>query len=108
VVAAPAITTNNAGQKDVSGYTGGMGTVVAQGTRKRKPRPADIAAAEQQIAALKAGILADAMIAPGQLAAGQLVTEKIRFPGKRERGLAVMVTLAGEEHSFRFEAPADQ
>jgi hypothetical protein len=108
VVAAPAITTNNAGQKDVSGYTGGMGTVVAQGTRKRKPRPADIAAAEQQIAALKAGILADAMIAPGQLAAGQLVTEKIRFPGKRERGLVVTVTLAGEEHSFRFDAPADQ
>ena len=73
------------------------------------PRPADIAAAaEQQIAALKAGILADATIAPGQLAVGQLVTGKIRFPGKRERGLVVTVSLAGEEHSFRFDAPADQ
>ncbi|KRC78223.1 hypothetical protein [Sphingomonas sp. Root241] len=108
VVAAPAIMTNNSGQKDVSGYTGGMGNVVAQGTHKRKPRPADVAAAEKQIAALKAGILADATIAPGQLAAGQLVTEKIRFPGKRERGLVVTVSLAGEEHSFRFDAPAGQ
>lgn len=108
VVAMPAITTNNAGQKDVSGYTGGMGNVVAQGSRKRKPRPADVVAAEKQIAALKAGILADATIAPGQLAAGQLVTEKIRFPGKRERGLVVTVSLAGEEHSFRFDAPADR
>lgn len=108
VVAAPAITTNNAGQKDVSGYTGGMGNVVAQGTRKRKPRPAEVAAAEKQIAALKAGILADTTIAPGQLAAGQLVTEKIKFRNKRERGLVVTVSLAGEEHSFRFDAPADQ
>lgn len=102
---APAILTNNSGQKDVSGYTGGMGTSVAQATRKRKPKAAEVAAADARIAGLKAGILADTVIAPGQLAAGQLVTEKIKFRDKRERGLVVTVTLAGEEHSFRFEAP---
>lgn len=106
VIAAPAIVTNNAGQKDVSGYTGGMGTSVAQSARKRKPRAADVAAAETQIAGLKAGILADATVAPGQVVAGRLVTEKIRFRNKRERGLVVTVTLAGEEHRFAFEAPA--
>lgn len=106
VTEAPAILTNNSGQKDVSGFTGGMATTVAQPARKRKPRPADVTAAEAQIAALKAGILADTMIAPGQLAAGQLVTEKIKFRNRRERGLVVTVTLAGEEHNFKFDAPA--
>jgi hypothetical protein len=105
VTEAPAILTNNSGQKDVSGFTGGMATTVAQPARKRKPKPADVAAAEAQIAALKAGILTDTVIAPGQLAAGQLVTAKIKFRDKRERGLVVTVTLAGEEHSFRFDAP---
>jgi len=102
---APAMLSNNSGQKDVSGYTGGMGASVAQPARKRKPRAGDVAAADARIAALKAGILADTVIAPGQLAAGQLVTEKIKFRNKRERGLVVTVTLAGEEHSFRFDAP---
>jgi hypothetical protein len=102
---APAILTNNSGQKDVSGYTGGMGAPVAQATRKRKPKPAEIAAADARIAGLKAGILADTVIAPGQLAAGQLVTEKIKFRNKRERGLVVTVALAGEEHSFTFDVP---
>jgi hypothetical protein len=107
VAEAPAILTNNSGQKDVSGYTGGMGTAVAQpGRRKRKASPADIAVAEKQIAALRAGILADTVIAPGRLATGQLVTEKIKFRNRRERGLVVTVTLAGEEHVFRFDAPA--
>jgi hypothetical protein len=105
VIEAPAITTNNAGQKDVSGYTGGMATAVAQPGRKRKPKAADVAAAEAQIAALEAGVLTDTTIAPGQLAAGQLVTEKIRFRNKRERGLVVTVTLDGEQHSFTFDAP---
>jgi hypothetical protein len=106
VTEAPAMVTNNSGQRDVSGYTGGMGATVAQSGRKHKIKPAEAAAAEAQIAALKAGILTDTVIAPGQLAAGQLVTEKIKLRNKRERGLVVTVTLAGEEHSFRFEAPA--
>lgn len=102
----PAMLSNNSGQKDVTGFTGGMNAGVAQAGSRRKPKPADVAAAEQQISALKAGILADGVIAPGQLAAGQLVTEKIRFRNKRERGLVVMVTLAGEEHRFTFDAPS--
>jgi hypothetical protein len=102
----PALLSNNSGQKDVTGFTGGMNAGVARGGSRRKLKPADVAAAEAQIAALKAGILADTVIAPGQLAAGQLVTEKIKLPGKRERGLVVTVTLAGEEHSFTFDAPA--
>lgn len=99
----PAMTTTNSGQRDVSGYTGGMGTAVAQSARRRKPG-AD-PAVEAQIAALKAGILADSVIAPGQLAAGQLVSEKIKFRDKRKRGLVVTVAVAGETHSFAFDAP---
>jgi hypothetical protein len=102
----PALLTNNSGQKDVTGFTGGMNAGVARSSSRRKPRPAEVAAAEAQIAALKAGILADAMIAPGQVAAGQLVTEKLKFRDKRERGLVVTVTLAGEEHGFKLDAPA--
>lgn len=105
VTANPAIGTNNSGQRDVSGYTGAMGTTVAQSGRKQKPRAADTAAAEAQVAALRAGILADTVIAPGQVAAGQLVSEKIKFRNKRERGLVVTVTVAGETHSFAFDAP---
>ncbi|AQR73456.1 hypothetical protein [Sphingomonas sp. LM7] len=103
VVEAPAIGTNNAGQRDVGGYTGSMGTAVAQGSRKRKAKPDP--AAEAQVAALRAGILTDGTIAPGAVVAGQLVSEKIKFRNKRERGLVVTVTLAGEAHSFAFDAP---
>lgn len=103
VAEAPAMGTNNAGQRDVSGYTGSMGTAVAQGSRKRKAKPDP--AVEAQVAALQAGILADAPIAPGQVAAGQLVSEKIKFANRRERGVVVTVTLAGEEHRFAFDAP---
>lgn len=103
VAEAPAIGTNNAGQRDVSGYTGSMGTAVAQGSRKRKAKPDP--AVEAQVAALQAGILTDALITPGQVAAGQLVSEKIRFANKHERGMVVTVTLAGDVHSFAFEAP---
>lgn len=100
----PAMTTTNSGQRDVSGYTGGMGATVASSGRKRKPKVPD-AATEAQIAALRAGILADTSIAPGQVAAGQLVSEKIRFRDKRKRGLTVTVNVAGETHSFVFDAP---
>lgn len=104
---APAMNTTFSGQKDVSGFTGGMTSgPVAQSTGKRTRKSADVAAAEQQIAALQAGILADTNIAPGQVAAGQLVSEKIKFRNKRERGLVVTVTVAGETHSFTFDAPA--
>ena len=104
---APAMNTSFTGQKDVSGFTGGMTSgSVAQPAGKRTRKSADTAAADAQIAALRAGILADTNIAPGQVAAGQLVTEKIKFRNKRERGLVVTVTVAGEEHSFAFDAPA--
>lgn len=103
----PALLSNNSGQKDVTGFTGGMNSGVARSGGRRKPKAADVAAADAQIAALKAGILADTTVAPGQLAAGQLVSEKIRFRDKRKRGLVVTVTVGSEAHSFSFEAPAD-
>ncbi|NIJ19065.1 hypothetical protein FHS95_000734 [Sphingomonas naasensis] len=101
----PTLVNNTAGQKDVTGFTGGMNSGVARGSGRRKPKAADVAAANAQIAALKAGILADASIGAGQVAAGQLVSEKIRFRDKRKRGLVVTVTVAGETHSFAFDAP---
>lgn len=104
---APAMNTSFTGQKDVSGFTGGMASgSVAQPAGKRTRKSADTAEAEKQIAALQAGILADTNIAPGQVAAGQLVSEKIKFRNKRDRGLVVTVTVAGEAHSFTFDAPA--
>jgi hypothetical protein len=102
----PAMHSNFSGQKDISGFSGGMTSgPVVQSERKRPRRPADTAAADAQIATLQAGILADTSIAPGRVVAGQLVTEKLRLPDKRKRGLIVTVTLAGEVHSFRVDAP---
>lgn len=105
--AAPPILTNNSGQKDVSGYTGNMGASSAAPIRVRRTKkvaPAEVAAAEAQIAGLKAGILTDRSIAPGEIAAGQVVTEKLRRG--RDRAVELSITIGGETHSFKFDAPA--
>jgi hypothetical protein len=102
---APPIMTNNSGQKDVTGYTGGTATTAAAPVNTRRAvrvKPEAAAAAEAQIAALKAAILTDRSIAPREVAAGQLVTEKLKLKGK-DRALAVTVTIGDDTHSFTLD-----
>ena len=102
--AAPAITTTGTGQKDVSGYTGNMGMSAApvRAPGKKRVSAQARAAAEQQIAGLKAGILSERSVAPGEVAAGQLVTEKFKLRG-RDRAVEVIVTVGGDTHSFKLD-----
>jgi hypothetical protein len=104
---APPILTNNSGQKDVSGYTGSMGAAGGAPIAPRRSvrlKPEELAAVEAQVAGLKAAILTDRSVAPGEVAAGQLVTEKLKLRG-RERAVKVTVTVGDDTHSFEFDAP---
>ena len=62
-------------------------------------------AVQQQVEALKAGILQTATVEPGKATGAQLVTEKIKFSRKEEKVLHVTVDFNGEQHQFDFEAP---
>jgi hypothetical protein len=101
---APAMVTTNTGQKDVSGYTGNMGAPagLVQQRRADAPLPPEV---EAQIAGLKAGILTDAIIAPGDILARQAVTTKLKFRKASNRDLIVSISVAGEIHNFSFAAP---
>jgi hypothetical protein len=102
---APAMTTTNTGQKDVSGYTGNMGAsgvVAPRNNRSAGPLPPE---AQAQIAGLEAGILTDATIAPGDILARQAVTQKLKFRKASNRDLIVSISVAGEIHNFSFAAP---
>jgi len=100
------------GRVDVSGFTGGSAVGgdeyirQNQSRSKSKTRPTISAAeAEAQIAALKQGILQDSTLAPGKIAAGQVVTEQLKFGKKEDRTLHLRVRVANEEHSFTLAAP---
>ena len=109
--AAPQIQVDGAGHPDVSGYTGG--SAVAPGaivSRTKQPSPKSKpsisrAAAEAQIAVLKQAILQDTTIQPGQIAVGQIVSEKLKFKKGEDRTLHLRVTIAGDEHGFTIAAP---
>ena len=110
--AAPVMPTNSEGQVDVSGYTGGMGLSGDETLRRSRPdrakRKATITPqeAEAQIQALKAAILKDQSLQPKQIAAGQLVSEPLKFKKDEDRTLHLRVRAAGAEHSFTLMAPA--
>jgi hypothetical protein len=102
--AAPSLPVNGAGQTDVSGFSGGMGTTVAgvpQGAidRSRRADPKTVAA----VAALDAVLLKPIMLKPGAADGGQIVTTKL----KRGKTVSVTVTVmfAGEEHRFDVAVP---
>lgn len=102
---APPIMTNNSGQKDVTGFTGGTATAAAAPVNTRRAvrvKPEAAAAAEAQIAGLKAAILTDRSIAPRDVAAGQLVTEKLKLKGK-DRAVTVTVAIGDDTHSFTLD-----
>lgn len=103
--AAPPVMTNNSGQKDVTGFTGGTATTAAAPVNTRRAvrvKPEAAAAAEAQIAGLKAAILTDRSIAPREVAAGQLVTEKLKLKGK-DRTVVVTVAIGDDTHSFTLD-----
>jgi len=66
------------------------------------------AADEQaQVAALRAGVLQSSTVPPGGVAAGQLVTEALKFKGREEHSLHIVILLNGEQHEFDVPVPAE-
>lgn len=109
---APQQTVRDGGQVDVTGFTGG--STIGRDEYVRRTRPSrrakptiSEAEAAQQIALLNQAILKDTTFAPGQVAAGQVVSEKLEFGKKEERTLHVRVRLAGDEHPFTIAAPKE-
>jgi hypothetical protein len=110
--AAPQQTTRDGGQLDLTGFTGGSAVggdeYVRRSRSSRKVKPTiSEAEAEQQINVLKQAILQDSTLAPGQVAAGQVVSEQLKFAKREDRTLHVRVRVAGEEHGFTIMAPAE-
>ena len=62
---------------------------------------------DQQIAALKAGVLQTLTIAPGGTGGAQIVTEKLRFARRELRVLKIAVKFNGENYDFRVDVPRD-
>ena len=97
------------GRVDPTGYTGGA-RIGQEELLRRLPRRSTEPTiskeeAEKQIAVLKSGILQDTTVAPGQIAAGQLVTQKLDFKKGEDRTLHVRVRIGGDEHGFTIAAP---
>ena len=111
--AAPQMQVNSAGQADVSNYTGGSAIgseeIIRQSNTpsQRAKGSIDRKTADAQIAALKQAILQDTTIAPGQIAVGQIVSEKLKFRKGEDRTLHLKVRVAGDEHGFTLAAPSD-
>lgn len=105
----PATTYNKAGQPDVHNFTGGSAPI-GGGINPEAPvrsGPADNPALEQQIENLKAGILQDVTIAPGDVEGGEIVTEHLRFHWREKHTLHIAVRFNGDEHDFDLPAPPE-
>lgn len=103
----PQTTTARSGELDVSGITGASDAIgrTVSGNARGRGKPADDPQIQQQVDALRAGILQTTSIAPSQAGGGQIVTDKIKFGRKDEKSLRVTVSFNGEQHEFAFEAP---
>ena len=106
----PAATFNKSGQPDVHNFTGSSAPIGSEINPEAPVRtgPADNPALEQQIANLKAGILQDVTIAPGDVQGGEIVTERIRFHWREKHTLRIAVHFNGEEHDFELPAPPEE
>jgi hypothetical protein len=97
------------GRVDVTGYTGGAAIGGDEYVRRNQARRGKAtiseADAQAQITALRQAILQDSSVAPGQIAVGQVVSDKLKFAKGEERLLHVRVRIAGDEHSFTIAAP---
>jgi hypothetical protein len=109
-VAGPATTYNQFGQPDVHNFTGSSAPLSGR-VNPEAPEataPGDSGALEQQIASLKAGILQDLAVAPGEVKGGELVTGRIRFHWREKHTLHIEVRFNGEEHEFDVQAPPQE
>jgi hypothetical protein len=110
--ASPQMNVTSQGQVDVRAYTGGMGVGADEAVRRAPPgqskaKPTiSVEQADQQIAALKLAILQDSTLKPGEIAAGQIVSEPLKFKKGADRTIHLWVQIAGDEHSFTLAAPA--
>ena len=96
---------------DVTGFTGGStlgGDEYVRQSNRRKSKPTiSSVEAEAQIAALKQVILQDLTLQPGQIAAGQVVTEQLKFGKEEDRTLHLRIRVGGDQHDFTIQAPKD-
>jgi hypothetical protein len=97
---------DGSGRMDVTGYSNSSAVGSNEAIRWSKPT-IDRKTADAQIAALKQAVLQDQTIAPGQIAVGQLVSQKLKFKKGEDRTLHLMVRIAGDEHGFTLAAPSD-
>ena len=109
--ASPQMMSDTSGRVDVSGYTGGTALagdeIIRRSNQRRSEAKPTISAqeAESQIAALKQVILQDSTVQPKQVAAAQVVSEKLKFKKGEDRTVHLWVRFAGDEHSFTLAAP---
>ena len=102
-------TYNKSGQPDVHNFTGSSAPI---GGQINPEAPTDstrvsIAALARQIASLRAGILQDVTIGPGEVKGGEVVTERIKFHWREKHTLHVAVRFNGEQYDFDLPAPAE-
>lgn len=100
---------SGAGEPDVSGYTGASNPtsgVVSAHTEVGESGSAADAQQNEQVNALRAGILHSMIIPSATALGGQVVSEKLKFARKEERSLRVTVEFNGEQHEFTLVPPA--
>ena len=108
--ASPQLNVRDGGRIDVTGYTGGAAVAQSEQIRRSQRRTTKPAISQDQanaqIASLRAAILTESTVAPGQIVAGQIVSQKLDFGKDANRTLHVRVQIAGDEHSFTIAAPS--
>jgi hypothetical protein len=103
----PAMTYNQSGQPDVHNFRGGGAAMGAQADPEAPAAaaPAEAGALQAQIASLRAGVLQDVTIAPGEVKGGEIITRPLRFHWREKHTLRIAVRFNGEEHDFDLPAP---
>ncbi len=98
-------------QPDVSNYHGSSTVAQTQAIAlnskrsKKKVSPENQRKAEAEISLLKMAIIQDRLLPPGGLAAGMLVSEKLKR-GVAGKPMKLTVTIGTDLYSFNFKAPA--
>lgn len=100
------VATDGSGRMDVTGYTNGS-AMAPDEMRQWSKKTLDPAAANTQIAALKQSILQDTTIQPGQIAVGQVVSQKLKFNKSEDRTVHLRIHIGGDEHGFTIAAPSN-
>lgn len=104
----PVVTRNLAGQPSINNYAGGTSLSGTVGGSSSDQEAAGGPTLEAQIQSLKAGVLQDTTVAPGEVKGGEVVTRPIRFHWREKHTLRVTVRFNGEQHEFELPAPPEQ